>query len=61
MSLQKKKLSKIDVRIVSQTANISCNPEMRDGRIRSTIFARKLMPKRFDSKKDFYFYEFLFV
>ena len=43
------------IRIVSQTAIMSCNPEMRDGRIRSTILARALMPKRYDSKKDFHF------
>ena len=43
------------IRIVSQTAIMSCNPEMRDGRIRSTILARELMPKRYDSKKDFHF------
>ena len=46
----------IVIRIVSQTAYMSCNPEMRDGRIRSRILARKLMPKRYESKKDFHFY-----
>ena len=41
------------IRLISQTATMFSDPDDRDARIRNYLAAKKIMPKTFNSKKNF--------